>query len=161
MGTHPGVSASKVTSRPYKESLHIYEEPPTSGGPGSLEGPERLVPRAFPFPLGYWRLVSIMATVVSAGVLGTEERTRTPGAGGGGCWGPGLPGLEVKGPRVWNLGSRGYLLSRWSELTPSCYSSSNFQLPGRSQWPVLQSFAVKSVEGRMSWAPRCPEVSGY
>lgn len=62
---------------------------------------------AFPFPLGYWRLVSIMATVVSVGVLraeesqaggwtgtldlsGKEAEDLTPGSEEGGSWGPGL-----------------------------------------------------------------------
>ncbi|KAB0400468.1 hypothetical protein E2I00_006461, partial [Balaenoptera physalus] len=49
----------KSDAAPTRRTTEIF------GGPGSLEGPESLVPSAFPFPLGYWRLVSIMATVTA------------------------------------------------------------------------------------------------
>lgn len=72
--------ALKVTPRPTRRGLHIYKEPPRFlGGLGRLEGSERLVPSTFPFPLGYWRLVSIMTTVVSVGVRRAEA---FQGAGG-------------------------------------------------------------------------------
>lgn len=95
-----------------------------------------------------------MATVVSVGVRRTEERTRSPGSEGGGSG-----GLDswVRVRRKEKVGSRhgGF---QWifavSVVSPD--SNSNFQLSGHNQWPVLQSFALKSAEGFSVSAPSHP-----